>query len=172
MLPVSTLLAGTAFVALGAMNVALMFAASRPTCTAKLKGRLVMLHRIGGYLFAMLLCIMLWIMTHRLVGTGLLKQSPYVVLHVALALFLIPLLTLKILVARHLKHLYSLLMPLGLAMFAIAFVLVSLPALSEVLRSAQPEGNGFRIMLGLVVALCVFLVVLAVRRKGKSTPCS
>jgi hypothetical protein len=58
MLPVSTLLAGTAFVALAAVNVGLMLEASRPTCSAKLKSRLITFHRIGGYVFAILLCIM------------------------------------------------------------------------------------------------------------------
>lgn len=166
MLPVSTLLAGAAFVALAGANVILMLEASRPTCSAKLKSRLVMLHRIGGYLFAGVLCFMVWIMSHRLVGAGLLKQSPYVVLHIALALFLVPLLTLKILIARHHKHLYSMLMPLGMAIFTIALVQISLPVLSEALRSASPEGAGFRVTLVLVIALCLFLGVLMAKRAG------
>lgn len=166
MLPVSTLLAGTAFVALAAVNVALMLEASRPTCSATLRRRLITFHRIGGYAFAILLCVMFWIMIRRLVGMGLSKAPTYVVVHVALALVLVPLLTLKLLVARRFKHLYSLLMPLGLAIFTISFMLVSLPMLSGLLRSTNPESAG-RVMFVVVVALCIFLCVLAVRRTSK-----
>lgn len=167
MLPIPTLLAGTAFAALAAVNVALMLEASRPTCSGKVKNRLITFHRIGGYVFAILLCIMVWIMIRRLVGVGLSKAPTYVVLHVALVLVLIPLLTLKLLVARRLKHLYSVLMPLGLAIFTTAFVLVALPVVSQLLRSTNSESAGLRVTFVGVVAICIFLCVLAVSRTAK-----
>jgi hypothetical protein len=70
MIPVSTLLAGTALVAVAAFNVVAMLEASRPTCTARAKSRLIAFHRVGGYLFVILLCGMVWIMSPRLVGEG------------------------------------------------------------------------------------------------------
>ena len=166
MVPVSTLLAGASFVALAALNVVVMLEASRPSCTGKAKSRLIAIHRIGGYLFAILLCIMVWIMSQRLIGVGV-SKLPADVLHVAIALVLVPLLGLKILIARRYKHLHSLLMPLGLAIFAATFLLVSLPVLSQALRSASPDGIGSRVALVLAVVLSLFLCGLAVRRREK-----
>jgi ferredoxin-NADP reductase/uncharacterized membrane protein len=169
MIPVSTLLAGSVFVALAALNVVMMLEASKPTCTAKVRSRLVGLHRIGGYLFAILLCIMAWVMGQRLLGVGLSKAPTYLVIHIALALVLVPLVALKLLIARRFKQLHSLLMPLGLAILTTAFVLVSLPVLAETLRSTSPEGLGIRVTLLFVVALCLFLSSQAVRRHGKQS---
>jgi ferredoxin-NADP reductase len=166
MVPISTLLAGAAFVALAAVNVVVMLEASRPTCTGKTKNRLIAIHRIGGYLFAILLCIMVWIMSQRLVGVGL-SKLPADVLHVAIAITLVPLMGLKILIARRYKHLHSLLMPLGSAIFAASFVMVSLPVLSQALRTASPDSIGSRITLVLGVVLCLVLCSLAVTRTKK-----
>jgi ferredoxin-NADP reductase len=166
MIPVSTLLAGAAFVALAALNVVVMLEASRPTCNGKAKSRLVAVHRIAGYLFAILFCIMVWIMSQRLIGVGL-SKLPADVLHVAIALVLVPLLALKILIARRYKHLHSLLMPLGLAIFAATFVLVSLPMLSQALRSASPDSIGLRVALVLAVVLGLFLCSLAILRSER-----
>ena len=166
MLPVSTLLASTAFVALAATNVVLMLEASRPTCSPKLKGRLITFHRVGGYLFAGLFCIMVSIMSQRLAAVGLSKAPMYVVVHVLLAVLLIPLLTAKILIARRYKHLHSLLAPLGLVIFPISFVLVAIPVLSLALRSIRPGGIGSWVTWVLATAMCLFLCSLAVRRSG------
>src|ERR1700694_117017 len=166
MIPVSTLLAGAAFVVLAALNVVVMLEASRPTCAGKAKSRLIAIHRIGGYLFAILLCIMVWIMSQRLVGVGL-SKLPADVLHAAIAVALVPLLGLKILIARRYKHLHSLLMSLGLAIFAATFVLVSLPVLSQALRSASPDSIGLRVTPVLAVVLCLGLCSLAVMRPEK-----
>lgn len=166
MVPVSTLLAGAAFVAMAAINVVVMLEASRPTCIGKAKSRLIAIHRIGGYLFAITLCIMVWIMIQRLVGVGLSKLSADV-LHVAIAIVLVPLLGLKILIARRYKHLHSLLMPLGLAIFAATFALVSLPVLLQALRPASPDSVGLRVTLVLAVVLSLSLCRLAVMRPKK-----
>ncbi len=171
MIPVSTLLAGTAFVALAALNVVLMLEASRPTCTGKVKSRLIMFHRVGGYLFVILLCIMVWIMSQRLVGVGLSKAPTYVVVHVALALTLVPLVSLKVLIARRYRDKHSFLPPLGLAVFAVSFVLVFIPLLSEFLRSASPQSPVLKTALALLIALCLFLFSRTSRstRRGSAT---
>jgi ferredoxin-NADP reductase len=172
MIPISTLLAGTAFVALASVNVVLMLETSRPTCTLNVRRRLIACHRIGGYLFVILLCIMVGIMSQRLVGLGLWKAPTFVVIHVALALVLGPLLGLKILIARRYKHLHALLMPLGLAIFAISFVLVSLPVLSQALQSGSPRGLGIAVALVIAVTLCLLLCSLAARRMKKRSDSS
>ena len=166
MVPDSTLLAGAAFVASDALNVVVMLEASRPACNGKAKSRLIAIHRIGGYMFAIFLCIMVWVMSRRLVGVGL-SKLPADVLHVAIAVALVPLLGLKILIARRYKHLHSLLMPLGLAIFAATFVMVSLPVLSQALRSASPDSIGLRVTLVLAVVLCLSLCSLTVMRPEK-----
>jgi ferredoxin-NADP reductase len=169
MIPISTLLAGTAFVALAAFNVVAMLEGSRPACAAKAKRRLITFHRIGGYLFVILLCIMVGIMSQRLLGSGLSKSPTFVVAHVALAVVLVPLVGLKLLIARRYKHLHSLLMPLGLAIFAISFVLVSLPVLSQAFQSSSPPGLGFTVALIFAIVSCLFLCSVAVRRTEKQS---
>src|SRR5438067_129018 len=118
MIPIPTLLAGTAFVTLAALNVVVMLEASRPACTFSLKRRLIACHRIGGYLFVILLCTMGWSMSQRLVGSGLSKAPTFVVAHVTLAIALVPLVGLKILITRRYGHLHSLLAPIGFTIFA------------------------------------------------------
>lgn len=167
MIPSSTMLAGAAFIALAAVNVSMMLEASRPTCTGIVRSRLIALHRFGGYLFVILLCIMAWIMSKRLLGVGLSKAPGYVIVHVALTLVLVPLVTLKILIARRYRHLYLLLRPLGLAISASSFVLVSLPLLSQALQSDNPGRVGSRVTLVFAAALCVFLCGLWLSRMRK-----
>lgn len=164
MIPVSTLLAGTVFVALAAFNVVVMLEASRPACTGMVKARLVAYHRTCGYLFVILLCIMVWNMSRRLVGTGLSEAPALVAVHVALALVLLPLLALKVLIARSYKHLHSLLMSLGLAIFATSFALVFLPVLSQALHSKGNETIGYGVTLLITAGLCLVAGSLAIRR--------
>ena len=118
----SGLVAGILFVCLAATNVLLILEASRTTPNQRTRNLLVIGHRLGGYLFVILLSVMVCFMTQRLVGSGLGKKLPtYLVVHVALVLLLVPLVFLKVLIARRYKHHRSLLMPLGLAIFAISF---------------------------------------------------
>jgi ferredoxin-NADP reductase len=88
----------------------------------------------------------------------------YVVVHILLAVLLIPLLTAKILIARRYKHFHSLLVPLGLAILQISFVLVAIPVLSLALRSINPGGIGLWLTFVLAIVMCLFLCRLAVRR--------
>jgi hypothetical protein len=84
-------------------------------------------HRLSGYLFALFFLASLVGMLERLLqvraGGGL------TILHVALAVVLVPMLLVKIIVARWFKRLYPQLTGLGLAVFYLAVVLVVLPAL-------------------------------------------
>jgi hypothetical protein len=130
--------AGIAFVALAATNVVVMLEASQPSRNGATRSRLIALHRAGGYLFVILFCIMTYSMSQKLAGLGITGHLPtYLVLHIVLVLVLVPLLLLKILIARRYKS-HSSLKALGVSIFAISFVLVSIPAFSELLRSANP----------------------------------
>jgi glucan phosphoethanolaminetransferase (alkaline phosphatase superfamily) len=78
-------------------------------------------------------------MSQRLVGVGISGHLPtHLVLHIVLVLVLVPLLFLKILIARRYKQRHSSLKALGIAILVISFALVSVPTLSELLRSARP----------------------------------
>jgi hypothetical protein len=79
----------------------------------------------------------------------------HLVLRMLLVLVLVPVLFLKILIAPRYKHSHSLLKALGITIFVIAFVLVAIPTLSELLRSASPGSLGLRLATGVVVAVCL-----------------
>src|SRR5271170_1740180 len=126
---ISAIAAGVAFVTLAAVNVVVMLEASQPSRDVTTRARLIAVHRAGGYLFVTLLCIMAYSMSQRLAGLGITGHLPtHLVLHIVLVLFLVPLLLLKVLIARRYKQNHSALKALGIAIFIISFVLVSIPA--------------------------------------------
>ena len=160
--------AGFVFVALAATNVVVMLEASQPSCNGTTRSRLIALHRAGGYLFVILFCIMTYSMSQRLVGLGITGHLPtYLVLHIVLVLVLVPLLLLKILIARRYKS-HSLAKALGVTIFATSFVLVSIPAFSELLRSANPGSLGLMLATGLVVGACLVQCALVFRKRKQS----
>jgi ferredoxin-NADP reductase len=162
----SAIAGGVAFVTLAAANVVVMLEASQPSRSATPRNRLIAAHRIGGYSFVILLCIMAYSMSQRLEGVGISGHLPaHLVVHIVLVLVLVPLLFLKILIARRYKHSHSSLKALGIAIFVISFTLVSIPALSELLRSANPGSLGLRLATGLVVAVCLVRCALVFRKK-------
>jgi ferredoxin-NADP reductase len=166
MLNIFAIAAGIAFVTLAATNVVVMLEAFQPSRNGTTRTRLVALHKAGGYLFVIVLCIMAYIMSQRLVGVGITSHLPtHLVLHIVLVLVLVPLLFVKILIARRYKHSHSSLKALGIAIFVISLSLVSIPTLSEVLRSANPGGLGLRLATGLVVAVCVVQGALVFRKR-------
>src|SRR6202045_1307377 len=169
MLNISTIVAGIVFVTLAAANVVAMLEVSQPSRSAATRTRLIAAHRAGGYLFVILLCIMAYSMSQRLVSVGMTGHLPtHLVLHIVLVLVLVPLLFLKILIARRYKHSHSSLKALGIAIFLISFVLVSIPTLSELLRSASPGSLGLRLATGLVVVVCIVQCALVFKKRKQS----
>ena len=161
-----TIVAGGAFVTLAAVNVVAMLEAAHPSRNGTMRTRLIALHKAGGYLFASLLCIMAYIMSQRLVRVGITGHLPtHLVLHIVLVLALVPLLSLKILIARRYKHSHSSLKALGIAIFVISFVLVAIPTVSELLRSANPGSLGLRLATGLVVVVCIVQCALVMNKR-------
>jgi len=166
MLNISAIVAGIAFVTLAATNVVVMLEASQPSRNGTMRTRLIALHKAGGYFFVILLCIMAYSMSQRLVGVGITGHLPtHLVLHIVLVLVLVPLLFLKILIARRYKHSHSSLKALGIAIFVISFALVSIPTLSELLRSANTGSLRLRLATGLVVAVCLVQCALVFRKR-------
>jgi ferredoxin-NADP reductase len=166
---ISVIVAGVAFAMLAATNVVVMLEAAQPSRSGTTKTRLIAVHRAGGYLFVILLCIMTYSMSQRLAGVGITGHlSTHLVLHIVLVLVLVPLLLLKILIARRYKQSHSSLKALGIAIFIISFVLVSVPVFSELLRSANPGGLGLKLATGLVVAVCLVQCALVFKKRKQS----
>src|SRR5580704_15748887 len=121
MATISDIVAGVAFVTLAATNVVMMLEASQPSRDGTTRARLIAIHRVGGYLFVILFCIMAYSMSQRFVGLGITGHLPmYLVLHIVLVLVLVPLLLLKILIARRYKS-HPLVTALGVTIFVISF---------------------------------------------------
>ncbi len=118
---------GTVFVLVGALNVWLILQSTARVRDAKASARLIVYHRVGGYLFIALFGVMGYFMVSRLgdIGAG---ASSGTMIHLTLAMILTPLLFVKVLVARYYKNYYSFLLPIGLAIFVLAFVLIGITA--------------------------------------------
>src|SRR5262249_37575838 len=126
---------GILFVLVGGLNVWLIFHATSRLKNRGANARLVIGHRIGGYIFIMLFFVMLYYMFLRLKETpDELTLRP--MMHMFLGMMLVPLLFIKVLVARYYKTYYSVLMPLGLIIFTLAFVLVGITTGPYLLRKA------------------------------------
>jgi ferredoxin-NADP reductase/uncharacterized membrane protein YozB (DUF420 family) len=157
---------GIAFVILAAANVVGMLEASRPSRKVTTRSRLIALHRVGGYLFVILFCIMAYSMSQKLTGSGITGDLPaYLILHIVLVFVLVPLLLLKILAARRYKQSHSSLKALGITIFVISFLLVAIPVFSELLRSAGPGRFGLWLATRVVIAVCLVQCALVFRKR-------
>src|SRR5215470_4785267 len=134
----ASLALGFAFVLVGGINVWLVLEAWSRVKAASASSRMLALHRIGGYLFVTLFCVMTYFMVARLRGGGA-DTSATVTIHLALAMILSPLLFIKVLIARYYKNQHSLLMPIGLTIFVLAFVLIASTAGPYLARPAKIE---------------------------------
>src|ERR1700756_4466216 len=129
---------GITFVLIGAANVWLILQASARVREAKASTRLIAAHRIGGYLFISLFCVMGYFMVARL-GDVEGGAAPGAMIHLTLAMVLSPLLFVKVLVARYYKSYYSLLLPIGLVIFVLSFVLIGITAGPALAHHARME---------------------------------
>ena len=163
---ISDIVTGIAFVTVAAANVVVMLEASRPSRGVTARSGLIALHRVGGYGFVILFCIMVYSMSQRLAGSGITGDLPtYLVLHIVLVFVLVPLLLLKILIARRYKQSRSSLKALGITIFVISFLLVAIPVFSEFLRSAGPGRFGLWVATRLVIAVCLVQCALVFRKR-------
>jgi len=126
---------GILFVAIGVLAVWLMFDASRSAPQSPRATRMIQAHRIAGYLFVTLFCLMTWFMVLKIKGRTDDLPLPSM-LHVLIATVLAPLLFVKVLVARYYKKHTAILVPLGLTIFVLAFVLIATAVGPYILRTA------------------------------------
>jgi len=158
---------GFLFVGLAAFNVITMLQSSRSARAPRTRARAITLHRASGYLFIGLFAVMIWFMSKRLMGSPE-AMAGDAALHIDLAILLAPLLFLKVMIARKYKSHHSILLPLGLAIFAISFVLVFIRVLPYALGRIDPSSSIVKYSILLLVLFCFFLVSLALRPAGSS----
>ena len=140
------------FVFLAAFNVWIMLTnrgASPRSCQLWTQA-----HRVSGYAFIALLVIFLYFMLLRVKGSPD-ELSPRLILHMGLALALAPLLFAKVIVVRHQKDAWNLLMTLGIAILAIAFTVVALNVSIHFLRDASTRKVPAGISRGIIVIALV-----------------
>ena len=161
-------LLGSLFVLLAGANVWGMLHESRAARGHAIGARMIWAHRIGGYTCVLLFCAMCFFMALRLKGVS--EELPLrIVLHVLLALLLAPILLVKVLIARYYKQYSAALLPLGVTIFALSFALVSMNLLPYVLGRAQREGAPAALSSGFLLALCIGVGFLLVRRPRRRT---
>ena len=129
---------GLVFVGVGGLNVWLILQATAQVRSAKASQRLIFAHRIGGYVFVALFCVMAYFMVSRLGDAGS-NASSSTIIHMTLAMLLSPLIFVKVLVARYYKSHYSLLMPIGLTIFVLSFVLIGIIAGPAIVSRARRQ---------------------------------
>jgi len=132
--PLSALI-GVLFVLLAVGAVWLMFDGSRSAPQSDRARRMFRAHRVAGYLFIALFCIMTWFMILKIKDRPDELPAPSM-LHALIAVVMAPLLFIKVLVARYYRNHTSILVPLGLTIFVLAFVLVTTTAGPYFLRTA------------------------------------
>ncbi len=153
------------FVLLGGFNTWLMLGTRG---SSKSNRRLLVLaHRIAGYLFIAIYSVMLYYMILRIKG-AVDELPPRITVHMVLALLLIPLLVMKILVARHQKGPHGVLHALGIAIFAISFTLVALNIVWHVLRSATERPVSPVTSAIVLIFIFALFGVLLLRRPGNA----
>jgi ferredoxin-NADP reductase len=134
----ASLALGFAFVLVGGVNVWLVLEAWSRIKASNASSRMLKLHRIGGYLFIALFCVMTYFMVARLRRGGA-DTSATATIHLGLAMILSPMLFIKVLIARYYKNQHGLLMPIGLTIFVLAFVLIASTAGPYLARPTKIE---------------------------------
>jgi hypothetical protein len=128
---------GLAFVVIGAVNVGLILQATARVRNTSASQRLIAAHRVGGYLFVALFCVMAYYMVARLGETR--SGSAGTMIHMTLAMVLSPLIFVKVIISRYYKNYYSALTPIGLTIFVLSFVLIGIMGCPAVISRGRTE---------------------------------
>jgi ferredoxin-NADP reductase len=158
---------GALFVLLAAANVWSMVHATGRSTDPTTRGRLILLHRISGYVFVALFFAMSYFMALRIRGLQD-ELPPRLVLHFVLALLLVPILFVKILIARYYRHYSAALLPLGLTIFVLSFALVAINLFPHWLTNAAPSDGNIAWSTGVLIVVLVAVGSLLLRRPGST----
>jgi ferredoxin-NADP reductase len=145
-----------------AANVWTALQGSRPSRDPASRTRLLLFHRLGGYLFLFLFSVIFLYMNLRVAGVKE-ELPPSIVVHSLLAFLLVPLLLLKTVIARYHKNHSGAILGLGLAIFSISFVLVAVTAVPR-LWAAVPLHVSPGVSLSVIALLAVLFGALFARR--------
>jgi len=160
---------GSLFVLLAGANVWLMLHASSRSKDLAAHARLMRAHRLGGYTFILLFCVFFYFMALRIKGVPD-ELPPRLTFHVILALLLIPILLVKVLIARYYRHYSSALLFLGVTIFALSFALVAMNLVPYLLGRSTSAGAPAPVSVGFVLTICSGLGFLLLRRPRQRTP--
>src|SRR6266403_1477664 len=141
------------FVLLAGANVWVMLHASSRSKDPAAHARLMWAHRLGGYTFILLFCVLFYFMALRIKGVSD-ELPPRLTFHVILALLLMPILLVKVLIARYYRHYSSALLFLGVTIFALSFALVAMNLVPYLLGRAASTGAPASLSLGFFLTGC------------------
>jgi len=142
-------IAGSLFVTMGGLNVWIMLT-NRGSSN---HGRLWMrMHRAVGYPFIAIFATMLFMMLRRLRGDSD-EMAPRILLHMSLALMLVPLLAVKVILVRYQSGSRATLCALGIAIFAISFTLVAINLAALALRNLSDTPSSFSATVAFILAV-------------------
>ena len=150
----ASLALGFAFLLVGGINVWLVLEAWSQVKAPNISSRMLTLHRIGGYVFLGLFCVMTYFMMTRLRSGGT-DISATVTIHLALAMILSPLLFIKVLIARYYRNQHGLLMAIGLTIFVFAFVLIGEPETGQIQQEGESGGAEAQVTKEFASSRCV-----------------
>lgn len=126
-------------------------------------------HRAAGYAFIAMFAIFGYFMLQRVKGLQD-ELPPRLLLHASLALALVPLLVVKVLVARYQKAARGLLAALGIVIFTVSFSLVMLNVAAHLLRNASPGKLSLPSSLLFVAAVLSSAGIAFLRKRPASEP--
>ncbi|WP_339132854.1 MAG: photosystem P840 reaction-center cytochrome c-551 [Candidatus Electrothrix sp. GW3-4] len=128
MSPIITSIAGLAATLTGACAMLLMLELrGNPKKDSKANQRLVKAHRVTGYIFIVFFLVIVTVMLSK-AGSYQEEFSPRTILHISLALLVVPLLLFKVLIVRRFKRFEKHVPGIGLAVFLALFLLNSMTA--------------------------------------------
>ena len=125
--PLSVSVLAALFVFIGGVTVLIMLEMTGRARDNAEKTGLIMTHRVLGYLFLSLFVFILFFMIRKVSGFQE-ELTSRAVIHIVLALALIPLLLIKVLVVRRLPQLSAKLPLLGITIFVFSFGLTGITA--------------------------------------------
>ena len=126
--PIITSIAGLVATLTGACAMLLMLELrGNPRKDSKANQRLITAHKVTGYIFIAFFVVILAVMLSK-AGTYQEEFSPRTILHISLALLVVPLLFFKVLIIRRFKRFEKQIPGIGLAVFLALFLLNSMTA--------------------------------------------